>query len=89
MRSSIIVSALSSIVLVNAQVTPAKAITNNPKGVAYVATFPATAKVQGSVTVSSVDGKGAQYDFKLTGLPATGAPFSKLASEALETGCAI
>ncbi|KAF2431746.1 Cu,Zn superoxide dismutase-like protein [Tothia fuscella] len=83
MRSSVLFSAVSSIALVSAQapatapsIAPAKAVTNNPEGHTYVATLPATATVQGAVSVSAGQGgKGVTYDIKLHGFPKEGGPF--------------
>jgi hypothetical protein len=70
--SSVILSVLSSIALVSAHGPDAGMA--GPS--AFVATFPATAGVQGSVKVSPAKEGGVNFDIKFTGLPATGAPFS-------------
>jgi hypothetical protein len=82
MRSStVLYSVLSSIALVSAH-GPDSMKAEPP--MAYVANFPATAGVQGSVKVSAAKEGGVTYDIKFTGLPATGAPFSTCSSHVLQ-----
>jgi hypothetical protein len=70
--SSVFFSVLSSIALVSAH--GPDAAKSEPS--AFVATFPATAGVQGSVKVSPAKDGGVNFDIKFSGLPAAGAPFS-------------
>jgi len=81
MRSSTVLSVLSTLALVSAQtgkLGDAPVVTNNPIGASYYATLPnkESESVRGTVyVVSSPTGKGVDFDITLSGLPAEGGPF--------------
>lgn len=81
MRSSTVLSVLSTLALVSAQTSKlgdAPVVTNNPIGASYYATLPdkESESVRGTVyAVSSPTGKGVDFDITLSGLPAEGSPF--------------
>lgn len=81
MRSSTVLSVLSTLALVSAQtgkLGDAPVVTNNPVGASYYATLPnkESESVRGTVyAVSSPTGKGVDFDITLSGLPAEGGPF--------------
>ena len=81
MRSSTVLSVLSTLALAGAQTGKpgdASVVTNNPIGASYYATFPnkESESVRGSVyAVSSPTGEGVDFDITLSGLPPEGGPF--------------
>ncbi|KAF2405263.1 hypothetical protein EJ06DRAFT_525788 [Trichodelitschia bisporula] len=83
MKTAFVVSLIASLALASPhgpgdspKAVPAARTKTNPKGAAFVANFPPTAKIQGSVLASTApSGQGVLFSIKISGLPATGGPF--------------
>jgi len=79
MRSSVILSALSVLAVVNAQLDTSKdavVVTSNPAGVTYAATLPESGTLRGSLSaIATSNGTGVTFTLNLRGLPSSGGPF--------------
>ena len=88
MHSSTLLTGFTGLALVCAQSTTtpvtgslgdATVITDNPKGITYIATLPASKGPQGAVTaVASNNGSGVVFNVNVSGFPSTGGPFRKI-----------
>lgn len=82
MQSSSLLALLAAVASAAAQATgklgDAKAITDSPKGAAYIATFSKSGAITGVVNATSeASGKGVAFSLEIQGLKPESGPYSK------------